>query len=246
MKFDMKYINKKLSLAMIFAVLVVFSCEDASKAPIVTFDSAGHGAYVRHIGTDAGALLINVQTQSDFDASSFTYSVEFVDDAKGGNVAEYVLNVEYVDVNGVNSSGPTELRKYTTADFTSSEAGFMSVSNVTVTSADVTSKFGLTYTDLSPGDKFNITGMLVTNSGATFTSVNSSASVNGLAFEGFFDFTMPAACPSNLEGTYNITGTDFCGGGGVTGTVDIVALGGGSYSFSDWSFGSYGICYGGG
>ena len=62
---------------------------------------------------------------------------------------------------------------------------------------------------------------------------------------------MPANCPSDLTGTFDyvadlsVGGWSADGAGTVTGTVDIVANGGGSYDFSDWSFGGYNLIYGG-
>lgn len=55
---------------------------------------------------------------------------------------------------------------------------------------------------------------------------------------------MPAGCPSDLTGPFDFS-TDLSGwcGGTATGTVDIEALGGGSYTFSDWSFDGYQSCY---
>ena len=81
--------------------------------------------------------------------------------------------------------------------------------------------------------------------GRVFSAENSSPAITGAAFQGHFDFTLPANCPSDLTGTYDYTTTDvWCDGSMVTGTVDIVAQGGGVYNFSDWSFGAYGPCYG--
>lgn len=53
-------------------------------------------------------------------------------------------------------------------------------------------------------------------------------------------------CESDLAGVYDYTTTDpWCGGGDATGSVELIDLGSGVYTFSDWSFGSYPVCYGG-
>ncbi len=250
----MKFIsikNIKISLLMILTIFVTFSCVDEEKSPIVTFDSAGKGAYVR-VTEQTGDLLLNLLTQADFNASQFGYSVRFIDVNQGADVVEYVLDVQYVDVTGANSSGPSELRTYGSSTFTKDSEGFMAVENISVTSADVTSVFGLTYSDLTAGDEFRVIGKIVMSDGSEHTFSNSSASVNGTAFQGFFNFTMPAACPSDLTGSFAFStvvgaGHPGCSGGEtVSGTVDIVAQGGGVYKFSDWAFGAYGPCYGGG
>jgi hypothetical protein len=240
----MNFINiksVKTSLLVLMAMLFATACEDEDKAPIVTFDSAGKGAYVKFVD-QSGATLINLLSQADFDASSYTYSVEFVDGENGARVTSYDLQVSY------NNGDPVALRSYSASEFTAQATvrGGLGVSNVTITAADVTSPFGLSYTDLTPGDEFEVTGTITTENG-TYGGSNSSASVAGGAFQGFFDITMPAACPSSLEGTYDYASSNiWCDGSSTTGTVDIIAMGGGKYRFSDWSFGGYGVCYGGG
>ena len=231
---------------MVTALFFITSCVDEDKAPIVTFDSAGHGGYPRLI--EQGSTLINLLSVDDFNSSSYTYSVEFVDENKGANVQEYILTLDFDDndaSNGDNSKSGIELRKFTSADFTTSESGYQGVSSITITSADVAGAIGIGYSDLSPGDNFNISGSLVMIDGNTFRSDNSSATVQGAAFKGHFDFTLSATCPSDLAGTYDVTTTLWCGGTTTT-TVDIVDNGGGVYGFSDWSFGAYAECWGGG
>ena len=236
-----KYIK---SLPMLLTLLVLTACEDESKAPVVTYDSAGKGAYVKFVD-ESGIQLVNLLSQANFDASQYQYSVEFIDGSGGTRVTQYVLNVEYDDVTGANSQGPVVLRSYDASSFTESEAGNKGVSNITITSADLTGAFGLTYADLNAGDNFEIKGELVTADG-TWNSTNSSATVNGTAFQGFFDFDMPAGCPSDLTGTFNYSSTNlWCDGGSTTGTVTIISSGGGKYTFNDWSFGGYPHCYGG-
>ena len=63
------------------AMLTAFSCEDEDAAPIVTYDSATKGAYVRLV--EQSASLMNIQDQTVFDASSYVYSVDFVDETLG-------------------------------------------------------------------------------------------------------------------------------------------------------------------
>ncbi len=226
-------------------IFVAFSCEDPDKAPIVTFDSAGHGAYPRFV-SEAGATLMNLLTEAEFNASDYTWTVEFVDEAQGGQVAEYVVEITYDPASG-SDQGPVEFVRIPGSAFTSGESGYL---QTTISSAapDIAGLFGLGYADLSAGDDFDFNGRIIMTDGREFTGATSSATVNGAAFIGRFDFTRPAACPSDLTGTYSYVTTNiWCDGSAtVTGDVDVEALGGGRYQFSDWAFGSYGTCYGGG
>ena len=229
---------------IVLTLVVSFSCVDPDKAPIVTYDAAGHGAYPRFVD-ESGALLVNIQSQAEFDASEYTYSIKFVDEKAGQSVTSYTLNISYVDVNGANSSGPKELRAYAASEFGTDAEGNKVIDNIKITSADVTSAFGLAYADLSPGDNFKITGSLMTESGVAYAGSNSSSTVKGAAFQGFFDYSMAVGCPSDLTGGFSVTTTLWCDAGKTTTViVDIESLGGGTYGFSDWSFGAYGVCYG--
>lgn len=228
------------------AVLVMLSgCADEDLAPILTFDSAGKGAYPRLI--EEGNTLINLL--EDASASTYTYTVEFIDLQQGELVAEYVLEMTYEDNNPGNgdaSNGPIVFRTFTQSDFTTNENGYRQVS-VTIPASEAISAAGTSFDQLMAGDNFEFDGRVVLEDGSQFGAENSSSTVRGAAFRGHFDFTMPANCPSDLTGTYDVMTTDiWCGGDPVTTTVDIEALGGGSYEFSDWAFGAYGPCYGGG
>lgn len=219
-------------------------CEDEDLAPIVTFDQATTGAYPRLV--ESGNTLINL---FDVDGSQFNYTVEFVDAQQGNLVAEYVLEVTYVDNNPGNgdaSAGPLEYKRFTQSDFTTNENGFQAI-DVSVPATELVNLVGTTADALMAGDEFQVTGRVILTDGREFADVNSSPQITGSAFRGLFDYTLPCNCPSDLTGTYDVETTNiWCDGSSTTTTVDIEALGGGTYQFSDWSFGAYGVCYGGG
>jgi hypothetical protein len=236
----------KNKIAMLFGAILIFatSCKDENLAPIATFDAADKGAYVRVI--DQGNTLINLL---DIAGSSFTYTVEFVDLEQGNLVSEYRLQLQFEDndpSNGDDSSGPVDFRSWSASDFETNSDGFKGLSNITITGPEALAAAGVSADKVTAGDNFRFIGSVTTTEGAVFTASNSSAAVNGSAFRGFFNFTMPANCPSDLTGSYAYASTDtWCDGSSVDGSVDILALGGGKYHFSDWSFGAYGPCYGG-
>lgn len=238
--------NKLKISTFIGALLVILSgCVDEDLAPIITFDSAGKGAYARFV-SDQGSTLVNLLEAES--ASSYTYTVEFVDLEQGNLVAEYVLELIYNDNdpdNGDNSSGPSVFKSFSPSDFTTNDKGLKEIT-VNVTAAEMTAAAGTTFDALSAGDEFTLDGRVVLQDGSQFGRENSSATVNGSAFRGFFDITFNCNCPSDLTGSYAATSTDiWCGAPDQTTTVTIDAQGGGVYKFSDWAFGSY-ACYGGG
>lgn len=238
--------NKKIFSILALAGLALYatSCADPELGPVVTFDTAGKGAYVRLL-EESGDKLINLL---DIPSSSYTYSVEFVDLEKGKLVSEYRLDLTYIDNNkdnGDKSTGPLELRSWSSSEFTDSPTGFKSVTGITIVPDDVFRAAGVTAADVKAGDQFRVDGVLTLQDGSTYSYTNSTSAVTGSAFKGHFRFTLSAGCPSSLQGTFAYDGSDFwCDGSSGSGQVEIKSLGGGRYSFSDWSFGSYVACYG--
>lgn len=235
--------NKNIFYVLALAGLTAFgsSCADPDLAPIITFDQAGKGAYVRLVEkTDA---LINLL---DIPGSTFTYSVEFVDLERGALVSEYRLDVVYQDKNaenGDNSTGPQQLRSFSAGEFLDTPRGYKGLNDITLTADEVIRAAGIDATTILAGDNFLVKGTLTLQDGSTFTFDNSSNAVNGSAFQGFFDFSMPAGCPSDLAATHDYSSSDMFCAGTVDGQVTIEPLGAGVYVFDDWSFGAYVFCY---
>ncbi|NNF22643.1 MAG: hypothetical protein HKN67_11935 [Saprospiraceae bacterium] len=102
---------------------------------------------------------------------------------------------------------------------------------VTVNANDVISALGLDANSIAVGDVI-VMVFDATSGGGTYRSSNT--------------LSAPFSCLSALAGTYNYASTNYwCAGPDLTGEVTIIETGAGTYSFDDWSFGSYGNCYGG-
>ena len=228
---------------LVLTVLLAFGCADEDLKPILTFDDAGKGAYIKRISESA--KLVNVLNESTINASTYTYSVEFVDLQQGNLVSEYRVDLIYRPVSGANTT-ITAFRSYGQSDFTDSENGLRSLQNISITAPQILQALNKAPGDLSPGDQFTFKGYITLEDGSVFGYDNSSAAVRSSAFQSHFDFTIPAACPSDLAGTFAYESTAYWCGGTGTGNVSIIARGGGVYRFSDWSFGGYAACYGGG
>lgn len=242
----------KNKILLFFGAILILatSCKDEDLAPIATFDAAEKGAYPAV--TEQGNTLVNLL---DVAGSAFTYSIEFIDLEQGNLVSEYRLQLTYEDndaSNGDNSVGPIDFRSWSASEFETNANGNKGISNITITANELLTLVGVTEDQVTAGDNFRFTGRVTTTAGQTFTAANSSAAVNGAAFRGFFNFTMPAACPSALEGDYayfTASSSAVCPNGNtnaadINGTVTVNALGGGNYWFGDWAFGGYTACYG--
>ena len=233
--------TKNILLAFILAAFGIVSCADPDLKPILTFEDAIKGGYAKLISE--GDKLVNVLDESTINASQYTYSVEFVDLENGQLLTEYKLDLTYTSAGG-DTKKAESFRTWAQADLTDGPNGLRALLDITITAPEMLQALGMAAADLGPGDTFLFEGFVTLEDGNTYGFANSSAAVNGSAFQGHFNFTIPAACPSTLAGSYAYEGSDnFCGGD-YTGSVDIIAQGGGVYTLSDWSFGSYAACYG--
>lgn len=235
--------KNKLSILLLSAVML-FSCADEELGPVVTFDTAGKGAYVKLLQeTDRSINLFDIA------GSKYVYSVEFVDIDMGKTIAEYRLELTYNDRNPDNgnaSAGPIVFKTFGPSDFGTTDRGFVGLSNISINATELISAVGTTAESVMAGDQFKIQGYIVTNEGDQFGFANSSAAVNGTAFAGHFDYTLNATCPSMIGGTYDYeTVATWCGEGPVTGTVTLTPSGSG-YAIDDFSLGAYKACYGDG
>ncbi|NRB61544.1 MAG: hypothetical protein HRU40_00675 [Saprospiraceae bacterium] len=88
-------------------------------------------------------------------ASSYSYTVAFVDAEQGHLVTTYELELFYKDndpANGDNSFGPILFKTFTASDFTTNSNGFRTVT-VTVKAAEMTSAIGLSFVEMRAGDE---------------------------------------------------------------------------------------------
>ncbi len=235
---------KRLSLLLVVGLMILTSCADENKKPIITFDDSIKGAYVRLLSETARDINL-----FDIAGSVYTYSVEFVDLDQGNLISEYNLDVTFRDnnpSNGLSGAGPTRFRSYASSEFGTTDRGFKGIDNISISATELLSFFNLTTDDLLPGDQFVFNGTVVTTDGAVYGFSNSTAAVNGSAFQGHFDFTMSASCPTNLAGTYDATTIDTWCGDTNPYTVPVTfTLTSSGYNIDDFSFGAYEVCYGG-
>ena len=202
--------NKKSPILLLFTMglLLLSSCADEDLSPIITFDQAGKGAYIRLIELRTGEFDLK-----QFNSSAYDYTVEFVDLEQGDLVTQYDLFVSFSDNTPDNGSNPVSRQLYTSfspSDFSESDDGFKSL-DVTIPLADVTSAIGLSESQLAAGDVFRFFGEITLQDGSVFTAQNSSATIRGSAFAGFFNFTSKVTCPlpdDQFTGTYTISYVD--------------------------------------
>ena len=77
----------KYILTAATVALFVSSCADPELGPVVTFETATIGAYVRFVSQDGNAEF----DLANASASKFSYCVDFVSLDQGARVTEYIV-----------------------------------------------------------------------------------------------------------------------------------------------------------
>lgn len=175
--------------------MLTYSCKDEDLAPIITFDQAGKGAYVRLVELKTGEYDLN-----DLSGSAYEASVDFVDIEDGNTVTNYDIYVSYTDNSGNGLDKAEQLYKaYTAGDFGSSVNGNVG-RELNIPLSDVATLLGLELSsdELIAGNFFNFRTE-ITSDGVVRGFSNSSSAVNGPAFQGHFDFQVKVTCPVENE-----------------------------------------------
>lgn len=204
----MKILNGPLS---VFLLLLTFSCTNDELNPIITFDSALKGAYVRLIQETPRELDLQSPSSTQYD-----YTVEFVDFERGALVDQYDIYASFVDKNpdnGDQSASSILVKSYFSGDFIRSERGYLGMS-VALTLEELSTSLNVAIVDIMALDQFKIKSRITTKDGKIFSASNSSATINGSAFQGHFRFTLKATCPlpdDLFVGEYKLDYTMDCG-----------------------------------
>lgn len=234
----------------LFAIGLI-SCEDSENGPLFLYGDLETGSYIRLV--ENSDILVDLDA---FDDYTHTYTVEFVSPTQGSDVESYTADLVF---KGSDTITVNDFVSLVSSDFSVNDDGFVEAT-ISFTSADLLSAIGLEEVDLSPEDEFEFLGEIVTPSN-TFNSVNSSATVEGAFFQGYFDFSLFVGCASDLEGEYTATttsiicsvdaetGEETAGSESITYTLEIIDTGNvgiGEYEFSDGTFGVLEDCFGDG
>ncbi len=195
---------KKLIIWSLIVVSAI-SCADEELGPILTFEKATIGGYIRLVELYNGEYDFNEPQTAVYD-----YEVDFVDSDKGNLVTEYVLNVAFVDntpSNGLNSLDQVEYKRFDASQFADSRNGNKGI-RVMIPLSEALAIFSLSADDVLGGDQLAFFGSVILEDGTTYSSGNSTGTVRGSAFQGYFDFNATLTCPQPADkfvGDYMLT-----------------------------------------
>jgi len=197
-----KYIK---TIVIALGAFMVTSCADPELSPIITFDKAGKGAYIRLVELKSGLFDNNSP-----ETAALEFDAEFIDIENGALVNNYSINVQYIDANpdnGDNSVATTPYLSFGKSDFGTSVNGKVGMS-LSISLKDLTTKLGLNLDDILALDQFRFSSSITLDDGQVFSQANSSAAVTGDAFQGWFNFSGIVTCPipdDRFSGAYTMT-----------------------------------------
>lgn len=184
---------KKLSFLLAACLIVMTGCKDDELAPVIIFNELEVGAFP----------FLNELKTAEFDladlaGSAYEMDVYFVDGEGGAKVAQYNIFVTFDDNNSGNGTVPANemlFRSLTPSDFAPlGDKGNLGTT-VRIPFSEVAAFVGAGADGaVISGDRFQFRTEIVTTSGTTFNSVNSTPAVTN-AFGGIWNFNVNATCP---------------------------------------------------
>ena len=216
----------KRLLSVALAATVFAGCVDEEQRPIVQFEDLAIGAFPRLVSLDAGEYDLKRLSET-----AVRYTVEFVDGGDGSSVSAFRVFASFDDndpSNGDQSADRVLLRDIQPSEFGRSEGGLPSYT-LEISAQEVATTFGVDLSQVSPGDRLQITTE-VDRGDITFTDDNSTSAITG-AFRGLFNYNGVFTCPlpdDFLVGEYNfkyVEGNPNGGFGNIFGAEGTVTLG---------------------
>jgi hypothetical protein len=183
---------KKVFFLLAAACVVMSSCVDEERSPVITQDNLLFGAF-----PFLNELKTGVYDLADLSGSAYEMDVYFVDNAGGADVAQYNVYVAFDD----NNPGPdlsterTLWKSFGPSDFAAlGDKGNLGMT-LRIPFTEIATFVGAgNVGDVISGDRFQFSTEVVKEDGRVFASTNSTPAVTN-AFGGIFDFNVSATCP---------------------------------------------------
>ncbi|RAP32065.1 hypothetical protein DID76_01475 [Candidatus Marinamargulisbacteria bacterium SCGC AG-414-C22] len=240
----LSYCKTVVTVMFLMCGLFLVSCETDPDLPYEDFKDMQYGAYARQMSQTG---IFNF---FDLENSSIDIHVEYYDEAQGKNIAEYDIDIEYVDVvtGGAKSIARTDFMTIDASEFVVNSDGYLS-SDISLGFTDALTALGITSADIDGGSYFRFWFTITKTDGTVFDYNNTGPNLmSSSAFGALFRLNVSIVCPSNLEGTFDAVTVGWCGLSSSSrqfqwvksGAENLYAVVGG-----DFSYGAYLACYGG-
>ena len=235
--------NLKKLFTIFIATFTAIACGEP-EIPVELFEVMDKGAYARKM-TQTGKYNF-----FDIPNSSIDLHVEYYDEAKGANIAEFDIDIEYVDLvsGGSKNRARVNFQTISSSEFVTNSDGYLS-SDISLPFSGALAAVGATSADIDGGSYFRYHFTITKKDGTVFTNENTGPNMKSSnAFGALFYLDVAIVCPSALEGTFNAVTLGWCGVSSASnqfeweksGAENLYAVVGG-----DFSYGAYFTCYGG-
>ena len=188
---------KKLFVAFI-AMVTTISCGDP-ELPVELFPEMQYGAYARKMSQEGKFNFYDIAN------SSIDMHVEYYDEAQGANIAEFDIDVEYVDVvgGGASSIARTNFRTISSSEFQVNSDGYLS-NDISLGFTETLAAVGATESDITGGNYFRYWFTITKTDGTVYDYNNTGPNLQSSnAFGALFRLNVSIVCPSDLESTWD-------------------------------------------
>ena len=188
---------KKLFVAFI-AMVTTISCGDP-ELPVELFPEMQYGAYARKMSQEGKFNYYDIA------GSSVDMHVEYYDEAQGANIAEFDIDVEYVDVvgGGASSIARTNFRTIPASEFQVNSDGYLS-NDISLGFSATLAAVGATENDITGGNYFRYWFTITKTDGTVYDYNNTGPNLQSSnAFGALFRLNVSIVCPSDLESTWD-------------------------------------------
>ena len=140
--------NLKKLFVVFIAMVTAISCNDP-ELPVELFPEMQYGAYARKMSQTGKYNFYDIA------GSSIDMHVEYYDEAKGANITEFDIDIEYVDVisGGAKSRARTDFQTISSSAFQVNSDGYLS-SDISLGFNAALSALGATAADIDGGSYF--------------------------------------------------------------------------------------------
>jgi hypothetical protein len=174
---------KKYSIILVLGLMVT-ACK-TEIVDVIDLNSLENGGYIRTVTPFPVVSTTFNYSLANLSAAKMEFLAEAVTPNKGASFASYDLAVKFVDVtpaNGTKTGTSQVLKSVASSAFAKDATTGYPRATITVTGSEALAASKVALSDMSQGDRFEITGTMKLTNGKSFTVTNTGLNVTGGAF----------------------------------------------------------------
>lgn len=151
----------------------------------INLETLENGGYVRTVSPYPVAATTFNYSLANMSGTKMEFLAEAVTPNKGAAFASYELAVKFVDAtpaNGTKTGTSQLLKSVAASSFTKDATTGYPRATITVTGSEALAASKVALSDMTDGDRFEITGTMKLTDGKAFTTTNTGLNITGGAF----------------------------------------------------------------